>query len=238
MIMSFAKGELKKIKEFMTVMTKAQHAYENDIYIGYGNNNKHCLSLHDKEENPTFKLSCFTGMDNVFPPNLMQAAYNVEALKAAIKAKPVSYEINDKGEINFITNDDKPYFVGGKMEEQFDEKIYEEYISNTEFWFKALYDAVSGDKKWKRYESSLTPQDIVRLINYEVVTVRPVADENEAGYNLALIMTNKLIPNIKKLETCYIVWLACESEIFYAHIYCSYAGMKFQFENIYMAAKC
>ena len=238
MIIAFAKGELKKIKDFLSIMTKAQHAYDNEIYVGYKNTETYCISLHNKTENPTFKLSSFTNMQNIFPSNLFQVAYKTENLKYAIKEKPISYEIKDDGNIYFLTNEGKSYFVGRQMEDEFDNRMFEDHVYSTNFWFNALYDAVKGERGWKRYEGGLSQEEIARMINYEVVTVRPPVDKDEEGYNLALIMTNKLIPNIKKLESCSIVWLACDDEIFYAHIYCRYVNMDFYFENIYMAAKC
>ena len=91
-----------------------------------------------------------------------------------------------------------------------------------------------GNRMLEVYQKDSTLEIIDRLNNYEVITLRCNEDKE-----IALIMTNKLFPNSKKMEHFTINWLVREDdEVFLIDIASLYYDDSILFKTLLKGIRC
>lgn len=220
----FAKGELKKFDQMNKLVRNVYNQYVvGSVYVFNS-------PLGLKNVNPLFRKSYFKlVIDDEFNMNLHNAIYNPSDVNDAIKDKVKSFYIDDD---NYII------FYGGKSNEEFHvgRKINENIVADMEE--KMLYsyteDLLNFNKDANEYQKLSTLDIIDRLNNYEVITLRCTEDKE-----IALIMTNKLFPNSKKMDSFVVSWFVKEDdEVFLMDIQSYYFDNSFLFKTCLKGIRC
>jgi len=246
----FQKGEAKRFKDLVALVKNTPKAYAQ-FYIGHTMELDSILSIHRQEENPIFKLSRFRQVIDKVPTVLRGAIYDAEALYEALKSKPTQYSI-EQGEYIFIEYDNgKKKKVGKKIPIETGQKLFDGWMNEAAKWYDMLWQTLDEKQAQQpveeiespvlRLERSLTDEEMRRLINYEVVTIRPYVEEEDPAYSLAVITTCKLFPKPKSVEHAQFHWLYGEdNEQFLVNMEAVYEakGSPIIFSNVVSAIKC
>lgn len=220
----FAKGELKKLDQMNKLVRNVYSQYVvGSVYVFNS-------PLGLKNINPLFKKSYFSINVDGFNNALHNAIYNPSEVNEAIKDKVKSFYVDDD---NYII------FYNGKSNEEFHvgRKINENMVADMEE--KLLYnysEEITNDfsKEAYIYQKDSTLEIIDRLNNYEVITLRCNEDKE-----IALIMTNKLFPNSKKMEHFTINWIVKEDdEVFLIDIASLYYDDSILFKTLLKGIRC
>ena len=135
-----------------------------------------------------------------FPEELQNATVFAPTLKEAIKDKCKNIEINTNFDIVMQNDKDKKYIVGHKL----DSSKINKSIEDTLLLIYDYFDPSSD------MEASIScgKEVITRLMNYEVVTLRP-----ENSEDICLIATCKLFTNIKKCNSFAVAWFPSDEDL-------------------------
>ena len=245
----FLKGEAKRFKELVTLIKNVPKSYEQ-FYVGHTMDMDYIISIHRNDENPVFKLSRFRQIIDKVPSDLRGAIYSTEELYGALKAKPVRYTI-ELGDYIFIEDDSgKKTKVGKKISLETGQQLIDVWMKDAASWYDLLWRTLGKNpddvieetgNSVSRLERQLTEEEIRRLIEYEVVTIRPYVEDDDPARQLAVIATCKLFPKPKSMEYVNVHWLYTEgTEQFIVNLEAGY-DMKpssVVFSNVVTAIKC
>ena len=222
--------ELKRFDEF----NKLIRLVYPESYMIIGDDTDVFCFTSQKEKSIVFKDSYFhkVCVGNV-PVVLVNSILFPNDVNKAIKNKPNSIIIDNIGAEcgnNIYLQRD------GKDPELIGYKLYQDVI-NVEMnviqeRIKRRLDLTYG--KDKDY-SILAPTDqIEKLINFEVVTFRPVEDET-----VGLISTCKIFPNVKKMNSLKIDWFVDDDRDYFPILLTStYTDANIVFSNLITGIRC
>ena len=162
-------------------------------------------SMNVMKINKIFANSYYTGISERIIPELVQSIVSVEILYDAFKAKAESIEVCDNNHIRIYSESGEEFFVGEHLDEHENNMYYGNILSGFDDVYNILDvygDHINADSDWKYDSKMCTSDELVRLVNYETITVR---SDNEQ--DVGLIITAKCFPNIKKCEGIKIDWL-------------------------------
>lgn len=197
------KGELKK---FERLVKMAKNIYPDRIYLDKEilPNNEESIRVfrYSEPTNPVFENSYFITSE-IIMPEVMNCVVSIEETINAIKDKVKEIKVIDNEVILFGGKEGTEYFIG-KVDIEFNTDAFLNKLNVQSFLsensFKILMD---------EYDMNV----ISELMNSSVVTARP---NNDSLHDLALIMTRKLFPNIKKVSSFQLTWIYDdEHEYFY-----------------------
>ena len=136
---------------------------------------------------------------NRFPNELHNARIFSQTLKEAIKDKCKDITIGKDFNIVMENEKGKKYTVGCKLNEDKVKEFMERFLALTYEYFENINMETC---------MSCGKEIIDRLINYEVVTLRP-----EGHDDICLIATCKLFTNIKKCNSFAVAWIPSSEEL-------------------------
>lgn len=220
-IYDFQKGELKKFDQLNKLVRNVYNQYVMTTAFIFNST----LSL--KSINPLFKRSYFT-IGEVFSKELHNAVYNHDNVNDAIKDKVKQFYINEEGQLVFLGGkSEKEFIVGIKLDDNTVANMEELMLANAK---RSILELKEDTYEYKKEGDINTIQ---KLIDYEVVTLR--CTENK---EIALIMTNKLFPNVKKMDNFLVTWFVDDSEIFNIVVQSSYFDGLATFTQYIQGIRC
>ena len=223
-IFDFEKGELKKFDQMNKLV--------RNVYSQYvlGSNLVFNSPLGLKNVNPLFKKSYFIINPSDYVSELHNAIYNPSEVNEAIKDKVKSFYIDDDNYIIFYNGkSNEEFHVGRKINENIAADMEEKIL------YKYSEDFLNFDKKSSYNYQKVSTLDIIdRLNNYEVITLRCTEDKE-----IALIMTNKLFANSKKMDKFIVNWFVQEdNEVFIMDIQSFYYDESILFKTSLKGIRC
>ena len=223
-IFDFEKGELKKFDQMNKLV--------RNVYSQYvlGSNLIFNSPLGLKNVNPLFKKSYFIINPSDYASELHNAIYNPSEVNEAIKDKVKSFYIDDDNYIVFYNGkSNEEFHVGRKINENISADMEEKIL------YKYSEDFLNFDKKSSYNYQKVSTLDIIdRLNNYEVITLRCTEDKE-----IALIMTNKLFANSKKMDKFIVNWFVQEdNEVFIMDIQSFYYDESILFKTSLKGIRC
>lgn len=217
----FQKGELKKFDQLNKLVRNVYNQYLLTKTFVFNS------TFSMKPINPLFKRSYFT-IGETFSEDLHNTVYNPDIVNDAIKDKVKQYYINEEGQLVFIGGkSEKEFIVGIKLDDNTVANIEELMLANAK---RSILELKEDTYEYKK-EGDINI--IQKLIDYEVVTLR--CTENK---EIALIMTNKLFPNIKKMDNFLVTWFVDDSEVFNIVVQSTYFDGAYSFNQYIQGIRC
>ena len=161
--------------------------------------------IYDYSNNPTNKIfttSYFSHIVDKIMPELTGCVTTIPVLYDLFHDGIDTVEVKDNGHIMFGTKDGTEVCAGVKVTDT----NHDQYIGNMFNRIKDLYEMLTreGDDgpEYKYSNINMAPEDLARLVEYDTVTVRSDVDPD-----IAIILTCKCFPNIKKCNGVEIAWI-------------------------------
>lgn len=208
-----SKSERKRTFDIIKLI---KTTYEGNIFISNLSGNMSIVaSKAISPLNKIFETSYYTGVVERLIPELAQSLVSIDVLYNAFKAKAESVDVCDNNHIYLYSESGEEFFVGERLSLHEHNLNYAEAIHQFDDIFNVLdaYESIDNMNNYGWYYDTkmCTSEEIVRLVNYETITVR---SDNES--DVGLILTAKCFPNIKKCEGIQLDWLYHEGEEMYS----------------------
>lgn len=206
------KAEAKRTADIIKLVNTV---YKEHVFISNASEPMNYMAepLEYESTNKIFQRSYFVNIVPRVFPELEESIISMNDIYQALKMKLEAIDVVDNT-IYLIDNEGHTYPVGIKITP---DKYDQISVKSTMERMQPYYDALNSNE-WT-FSSVTCGRDVVdRLIDYQTVTIR---DEEHDG--VAVILTAKCFPNIKKCDAMQIDWLSKpDDERFYTMITSSF----------------
>ena len=189
------KRDLKAMSETLKLI---KSVYPKAIYVSSLENNL-VTCANFEGVNPIFRASYFQRLVDTFIPELHDTIVDVSQLYDSIKNKMISVEVLDNGWISAEDEKGDARYIAHTVSDAIRGKAMGDTLNK----FKPYFNIITAEDNLghKIYEYDVMPEEIARLVAYDTVTFRA-----EPESDIALILTCKCFPNIKKCGNITIQW--------------------------------
>lgn len=198
-LVNFEKGILKRIEELIKLVKTVYPT--NCFYSQLGETTSTIVGYPDSDPEDVFRKSYFVFCgESYFPSEWNNLHIDINNMIEAIKDKVTGWELDDKN----------LYFMNGKSGSKFNIASIELDAEKAKDKVMGVVFGQEGDFECKEYSRVYGSDTFERLLDYQVLTLRP--HENDLVDDVAVIVTRKCFPNIKKMNELSVTWKVREEE--------------------------
>lgn len=203
-----SKGEANRTFDLIKLI---KTVYTGNIFISKtGIDMDMIYDYSDNVANAIFRVSYFSHIVDKIMPELTGCITMVPTLYDAFHDGVETVEVASNGHIMFGNKAGEEHCVGLRVTDD----VHDKYMGNMFVNIKDLYELLTRDgddgPEYTYDNIDMPAEDILRLINYDTITVR-----NKTDSDIGIILTCKCFPNIKKCNGIDISWVYKDDEEMY-----------------------
>lgn len=189
----------------MDIIKLIKTVYSERVFVSYATERMNFIAepLQYESTNPIFRRSYFTFVVDRLIPELQSSIIDIPAIYNVSKLKIEGVEVDElSGGISLFDIDGKSHVVAARVKPDRYSEICTEVMSRMDPFYETL-----KMKGWIQSSVSCSSDIITRLIDYDTVTIR-----DDFNPDVAIILTAKCFPNIKKCQAITVDWASNDED--------------------------